>query len=145
MYFSAGLAGTSHLWRQRFPKGKPEQITFGPTEESGVVVSPDGGSLVTSVGIDQGALWIHDAEGEHEMTSEGSTVAERAMPSFSLDGKHLYYLSRHDSSSSSSELWRVDMESGKSEELVIGLCEDDSASKFVSNPAALANRDLPAR
>ena len=55
MYFSAGLAGNSHLWRQRFPSGDPEQITLGPTEELGVAVFPDGGSLVTSVGIDQGA------------------------------------------------------------------------------------------
>ena len=120
MYFSAGGAGNSHLWRQRFPTGDPEQITLGPTEELGVAVFPDGRSLVTSVGIDQGALWIHDAAGERAITSEGSTAAVKAWPTFSVDGKHLYYLLRRDSSSSSSELWRVDMESGKSEELVTG-------------------------
>ena len=137
MYFSAGLAGASHLWRQRFPKGELEQITSGPTEELGVAVFPDGDSLVTSVGIDQGALWVHDAGGERAVTSEGSVMAERAMPSFSRDGNRLYYVLRRqggssmsrmrsitsslgESSSSASELWRLDMESGKSEELVTG-------------------------
>ena len=50
MYFSAQVEGSSHLWRQKFPNGAPEQITFGPTEEEGVAVAPDGRSLVTSVG-----------------------------------------------------------------------------------------------
>ena len=30
MYFGARVAGSAHLWRQRFPDGTPEQITFGP-------------------------------------------------------------------------------------------------------------------
>jgi len=32
MYFSAFVEGQSHLWRQPFPTGNPEQITFGPTQ-----------------------------------------------------------------------------------------------------------------
>jgi len=47
MYFAALVGGTSHLWRQRFPDGTPEQITFGPLEEEGIAVAPDGRSLVT--------------------------------------------------------------------------------------------------
>ena len=31
MYFGARVGGSSHLWRQKFPDGPPEQITFGPT------------------------------------------------------------------------------------------------------------------
>ena len=50
MYFGAVVDGSSHLWRQRFPDGAPEQITFGPTEEEGIALAPDGRSLVTSVG-----------------------------------------------------------------------------------------------
>jgi len=46
MYFSAYVGGASHLWRQRFPDGLPEQITFGATEEEGLAVAPDGRSLV---------------------------------------------------------------------------------------------------
>jgi hypothetical protein len=45
------LEGRSHLWRQRFPDGSPEQITFGPTEEEGVAVEKTGRSLITSAGL----------------------------------------------------------------------------------------------
>jgi eukaryotic-like serine/threonine-protein kinase len=61
MYFSADTGDGFHIWRQRFPKGDPEQITFGPTEEEGITVAPDGRSLVTSAGIRQGSVWLHDA------------------------------------------------------------------------------------
>ena len=50
MYFGASVGGSSHLWRQKFPDGAPEQITFGPIEEEGIALAPDGRSLVTSVG-----------------------------------------------------------------------------------------------
>ena len=70
MYFGAELEGNHHLWRQRFPKGEPEQITSGPTEEAGVAVAPDGRSLITSIGMRQSAVWIHDAQGERAISSE---------------------------------------------------------------------------
>src|SRR4051794_9162343 len=38
MYFGVKVQGKHHLWRQRFMNGKPEQLTFGPTEEDGVAV-----------------------------------------------------------------------------------------------------------
>jgi hypothetical protein len=38
MYFTAYVEGRSHLWRQRFPNGQPEQVTSGVTEEEGVAV-----------------------------------------------------------------------------------------------------------
>ncbi len=28
-----------HIWRQRFPDGKPEQLTFGPTSQEGIAIS----------------------------------------------------------------------------------------------------------
>jgi hypothetical protein len=33
---------TFHIWRQRFPNGKPEQFTFGPTSQEGIAMAPDG-------------------------------------------------------------------------------------------------------
>jgi Tol biopolymer transport system component len=51
MYFGAATSGTRHLWRQHFPTGEPEQITFGAAEEEGVAVAPDGRSLIASVGV----------------------------------------------------------------------------------------------
>ncbi len=43
-----------HIWRQRFPDGKPEQFTFGPTSQEGIAMAPDGKSLITSVGSQDG-------------------------------------------------------------------------------------------
>ena len=88
MYFAAVVGGASHLWRQRFPDGAPEQITFGPLEEEGIAVAPDGRSLVTSIGMRRSAVWIHDAAGERAIVSEGYASA----PRLSRDGTRVFYL-----------------------------------------------------
>ena len=36
MYFSADTGSGVHIWRQRFPDGTPEQVTFGVTQEEGI-------------------------------------------------------------------------------------------------------------
>jgi serine/threonine protein kinase/Tol biopolymer transport system component len=115
MYFSAIVGGSSHLWRQRFPDGTPEQITFGPTEEEGVAVAPDGRSIVTSVGTWQSAIWMHDATGEHAITSEGFAI----FPRLSRDGTLMFYLAKHDSASPA-ELRVMDLASGRSESVLPG-------------------------
>jgi hypothetical protein len=51
--------------------GAPEQITFGPLEEEGIAMAPDGRSLVTTVGTRQRTIWIHDLAGERAISSEG--------------------------------------------------------------------------
>ena len=71
MYFSADAGDGYHIWSQAFPRGKPEQITFGPTEEEGVAVTLGGRSLVTSAGIRESTVWVHDARGDRQMSSEG--------------------------------------------------------------------------
>ena len=133
MYFGVQMDGNHHLWRQRFPGGQPEQITSGPTEEDGVAVAPDGRSLITSIGLQESAVWIHDDRGDRPLSSEGQVAAMPAFLSqvtnslagpstrFSSDGKFLFYLMRHDSPSSPSELWRRDLESGKSEAVLRGM------------------------
>ena len=121
MYFSAGVAGASHLWRQSFPDGQPEQITFGPGEELGVNVSADGKSLVTAVGQQRSAIWIHDSSGERQVTTEG--VAE--FPRLSVDGRRLYYLLRQ-STSDAFELRSMDLASGRIERLIT----DRSVTQF---------------
>ena len=88
MYFGVTVGGSSHLWRQRFPDGAPEQITFGPLEEEGIALAPDGRSLVTSVGTRRSAIWIHDAAGERAIVSEGYAAA----PRLSRDGTRVFYL-----------------------------------------------------
>jgi len=108
MYFSVADGGSSHLWRQRFPDGTPEQITFGPTEQEGIAVAPDGRSLITSLGVRQSAVWIHDAGGDRSISSEGFAHN----PQLSPDVKRVYYLLESRSESSSGELYSADLASG---------------------------------
>lgn len=117
MYFTAVVEGRSHLWRQRFPEGAPEQVTFGPTEEDGVAVEPTGRALITSVGVHESAVWIHDGGGERPLSSEGEVVGG---PSFSPDNSTIYYLLRR-GEGSGAELWRTVVDSGKSEALFPGI------------------------
>jgi hypothetical protein len=119
MYFGVEVEGSHHLWRQAFPEGQPELITHGPTEEDGLAMASDGRSLITSIGLHESALWIHDKRGDRALSSEGYVTPESAK--FSSDGKLLYYLMRHDSFSSSNELWRRDLESGKNEAVLPGM------------------------
>lgn len=124
MYFSASTEdgsgsgnehpfGSWHLWRQRFPDGTAEQVTFGPTEEEGIAVAPDGRSLITSVGVRRSEIWIHDAEGDRRLSSEGFAFH----PRLGAVNQRVYYLMRE---KSSSELWSMDLASGKTEHLAPG-------------------------
>lgn len=120
MYFSAAVEGRSHLWRQRFPDGRPEQITFGPTEEDGVAVEPAGGALITSAGVGVSSIWIHDGGGERPLSSEGEVVGGLSPPSFSPDNNTIYYLLRR-GEGSGAELWRTVVDSGRSEAVLPGI------------------------
>jgi WD40 repeat protein len=116
MYFNVAVDGSSHLWRQRVPDGIPEQITFGPTEEEGLAMGPDGKYLITSIGVRQSSVFIHDPSGDHPVSVEGSVTA----PKLSPDGKRLYYLVRKSNSAEAVELWSRDLASGKSDPLLTG-------------------------
>jgi len=116
MYFSANTGNGFHIWRQPFPEGSPEQITFGASEEQGLAFDPDGRSFVTSVGESQSTLWFHDAEGERQITSQGYSY----LPSFSADNKRLFYLQRSRANRRfvSGELWVADLKTSKRERLL---------------------------
>jgi serine/threonine protein kinase len=127
MYFSAAVAGASHLWRQRFPDGRPEQLTFGPSEEFGVSVAADGGSIITAVGQQRSAIWIHDEKGERQVTTEGLAYS----PEFSRDGQRLYYLLRENAANATSiELRSMELSSGRTERLL----PDRSVTQFTISP-----------
>jgi hypothetical protein len=125
MYFSVEADQRFHLWRQLFPDGEAEQLTFGPTQEDGVAVAPDG-SIVTSVGMDHSAIWIHDARGERPLSSEGDITGPGgfsglySLPRFSADARHVTYL-RRDAAGSAAGLWRTEVGSGVSERLLPGV------------------------
>ena len=137
MYFSADAGDGYHVWRQAFPRGSPEQITFGPTEEEGITVTPDGRSLLTSAGIRESTVWVHDARGDRQISSEGFASApglgmgsEEVHSVFSPDGRKMYYLIRKQASRSwvSGELCATDLDSGRSEPVLPGISISNSFS-----------------
>jgi hypothetical protein len=129
------VAGSSHLWRQKFKNGTPEQITFGPSEEEGVAVAPDGRSLVTSVGTRRSVIWIHDTTGERAISSEGYALAPRLF----RNGTRAFYLIARDLAlsgavpgcncggwlPSSAELRSMDLGSGKGDTVLPGVSVTD--------------------
>jgi WD40 repeat protein len=119
MYFSINTGDGFHIWRQRYPDGVPEQVTWGATEEQGISFAPDGKSFVTSVGESQSILWVHDTAGEHQITFEGYAD----MPTFSADGNQLYYLQRSNPAGRfvSGELWKADLHSPRKQRLLPGV------------------------
>jgi DNA-binding winged helix-turn-helix (wHTH) protein/Tol biopolymer transport system component len=119
MYFAATVEGQSHLWRQRFPQGGPEQLTFGPTEEKGLAVPLEGGSLITAVGIRTSSLWVHDPAGERPLLLDGEVASELTPPQFNSDSTILYYLLRHQQGSGA-ELWKTTLQTGQSEAVFPG-------------------------
>lgn len=120
MYFSASVEGRSHLWRQHFPQGQAEQMTFGPTEEYGVAVDPAGRSLITSIGVQESDLWLHDGISERPLSSEGQVESSLSSPVFSPDANVVYYILRR-GEGSTAELWRTMADSGKSEAVFPGV------------------------
>jgi Tol biopolymer transport system component len=118
MYFSADTGTGFHLWRQGFPDGAPEQLTSGVTQEEGVAVSPDGRSLVTAVGAEQSTVWLHDRNGDRQVSSQGFAFS----PLLSADGRKIYYLVRNFVSSARwvGELRMADVVTGRSERILPG-------------------------
>jgi serine/threonine protein kinase len=115
IYLSSNKGGKFHIWRQRFPGGNPEQVTFGPTEEDGIAIAQDGKSLLTSVGIMDNTVWIHDSSGDHQLSSERNTGTSR----FSSNGHKLYYLMQI-GQTPEWELWVAELASGKRDRILPG-------------------------
>ena len=130
VYFSSNAGGRFHIWRQRVPDGQPEQITSGPTEEEGIAMAADGHSLVTSVGTTQSSVWMHDARGDREVSSEGYSFLTAAGTSLSPDGRKLYYLVQRGTSGTffgAGDLWVADLEAGRNEVVLPGFSITDYA------------------
>jgi Tol biopolymer transport system component len=110
MFFNADAGQGFHLWRQRFPYGPAELLTAGVTEEEGLAVSPDGRSLITSVGVTQRAVWLHNRAGERQISLEGYAF----WPMLSADGQTVAFrVGRGEASGQSpSELRAIDLTTG---------------------------------
>ena len=118
MYFAANLGQGFHIWRQAYPRGNSQQITFGPGEQEGIAPAPDGRSLVTSVGEGQSAVWLHAGDEERQISSQGYAID----PLISPDGKQVFYrLSKETNRGfDSGELYSMDLAGGRSERLLPG-------------------------
>lgn len=114
MYFTSNASGNFHIWRQRFPDGDPGQITFGPTEDEGIAMAPDGKSFITATGIQRSTLWFRKNGQDRQITFEGNAVFSNFGP-FSHDGKYFYFLmsSTANVATGSGRLWRADVETGR--------------------------------
>src|SRR5215470_7569920 len=112
MYFDsdAGSKGF-HIWRQAFPDGVPQQLTASLGEEQGIAMAPDGESLFSSVGTSERDIWVHDQEGERQVSSQGYSYS----PRFSSDGSRVFYLAAANSSQAErgGELWVSDLGTGQ--------------------------------
>ena len=125
IYLSSNQGGRFHIWRQHFPGGEPEQVTSGLTEEEGIAMARDGKSFLTSVGTQYSTIWIHDAKGEHQMSSEGDVFTT----TFSRDGTKLFYLKRA-GQNDAPELWSTELTSGRSDRVVPGYGVDRAYQNY---------------
>lgn len=130
MYFTTDVGDGFHIWRQPFPEGAPERVTSGATQEEGIAIAPDGRSLITSAGNVQSTAWVHDRNGERQVSSEGdASFGNGGCPRscFSADGKKLYYLIRRESARNfeNGELAVTELESGRTERLLPGFTVTD--------------------
>lgn len=128
MYFNSTASGSPQLWRQHFPDGWPEAVTNGTTSVSGVAPTPDGRAVITSIGIVQSSVWVHDSQGDRQISREGNA----ALPAwgdgmlgsvFSHDGTRLFYLVQtgRERGFSGGELWVADLRNGSVEKLFPGI------------------------
>ena len=119
MYLSADAGSGFHVWRQQFPDGKPEPLTSGATEEEGIAMSPDGRSLIASLGLRQRPVYFHDVSGERQVSLEGYALLPRY---YAEGGKIIYQASKRAAASirEGTEVWLADLNSGRNEPLLPG-------------------------
>jgi len=78
-------------------------------------MAPDGKSFVTSVGSQDHTVWLHDKDGDHQISSEGNTSS----PEFSSDGRSLYFLMAN-GQTHGNELWIKDLNTGTVDRVLPG-------------------------
>jgi Tol biopolymer transport system component len=103
-------------------------------------MAPDGKSFITSVGSEDSTVWLHDKDGDHQISSEGNAVA----PSFSSDGNKLYFLMAN-GQTRGYELWVTELNSGKVERLLPGYSMDGYSVSRDGKEVAFAMNDKSRR
>jgi len=131
MYFTSSDGGSAgarwSIWRQRFPDGPLQQMTFGPTDQDGVAIASDGRSFLTSVGMREDTLWYHDASGERQISAEGYADLAGSHIFLPDHRKFLYRVASvpapwgaDESGTAPAELWLANLDSGRSERVLSG-------------------------
>lgn len=132
-YFTAQIKDEQHIWRQRMATGAPEQLTFGMTSEAGLAIDPAGGSLITSMGVSESTLWMHDAAGDRQLSSEGQILQ---VGGYSARGGYVHYLLERQAGAGHRELRRIHLATGRSEvvvadQSVLGFDVSDDGTRVV--------------
>ena len=78
-------------------------------------MAANGKSLITSVGSKDATVWLHDKNGDHQISSEGNAGG----PSFSADGNTLYFM-MDNGQTGGSELWSYELATGRRERTLPG-------------------------
>lgn len=78
-------------------------------------MASDGKSLITSVGSQDHTVWLHDKDGDHQISFEG----DASLPTLSSDGRSLYFLMAK-GRTHGGELWVKDLNSGKLDRVLPG-------------------------
>ncbi|HEY2019316.1 MAG TPA: hypothetical protein VGH38_37670, partial [Bryobacteraceae bacterium] len=143
MYFAAEVGAESHLWRQRFPDGAPEQLTSGLNQEWTVTADPDGRSLITAVGNVQSTVWFQGDGGARPVSVEGYAYR----PLVSPDETKVYYLVKRAAKGTiwTGELWAADLASGRNELALPGFQVETFDISHDGKFAALAAFDSSGR
>ena len=103
--FSGRTAGANH---------------FGPTEEDGIAVEPDGRALITSVGVHGSASGFTTSAGIDHSLRRVKWSGRHLRLFFNPDASIIYYLLRR-AENSDAELWRTVVDSGKSDAVFPGI------------------------
>jgi dipeptidyl aminopeptidase/acylaminoacyl peptidase len=99
-------------------------------------MATDGKSFITAVGSRDSTVWLHDKQGDHQISSEGNAIA----PAFSSDGKSLFYLMAN-GQTPGYELRVTDLAGGKTESLLPGYSTEDYSVSQDGKEVAFAMND----
>ena len=122
LYFECRRARHPHL-ATAFPGRHARTDHERTMEEDGIAMAPDGHSFITSVGAEERTVWMHDPQGDHQISSEG--YAHSA--SLSSDGARLFYMMARSGSDvdRGNELWVFDLHSGQASKALPGIAVVD--------------------
>jgi len=74
MYLNTNSDHGFHVWRQRFPNGRIEQVTSGPTKRRESPLIQMASLLLPPSAYGEAVWWLHDQSGDHILTSEATAT-----------------------------------------------------------------------